>query len=154
MERITFKLQFINLEQIRYINAVDLQDVLYQAKAQDLPSLEENVVPSEMKRKVIELYTANKRAKEVLLCQQDMHNIMQFLEQERGKVLSAIQLYSDRPTSNFNNGAVCLLNKKSSMITELLVHCRNSFNAVDFEKKQIPRLHLCMKKIAVQLVWR
>ncbi len=124
MESIKFKLEFINLEQIRYMNAVDLQNVLYK----DLPSLEENVVPSEVKRKVIELYTANKRAKaEVLLYHQEMPIIMQFLEKERGKVLSAIQLYSYRPTSNLNNGAVCLLTKKSSMITELLVHCSDSF---------------------------
>ena len=110
------------------MNAIDLQNVLYK----DLPSLEGNTVPSEMKRKVIELYTANKRAKEkVVLCQEDVHNTMEYLVMEREKVLSVIQLFSCHATSNFNNGAICILTKKSSMLTELLLHCRDSFIAAD-----------------------
>lgn len=139
--RVAFKLKLIDCEQIRYVNAIDLQNVLYK----DLPSLEGNTVPSEMKRKVIELYTANKRAKEeVVLCQEDIHNTMEFLVKEREKIMSTIQLFICRATSNFRNGAICLLTQKFSMLTELLVHCRHSFIAAGVLEEtdfQIESLH-------------
>lgn len=125
--RIAFKLRLTDFEQIRYTNAIDLQDMLYR----DLPNLEGNDIPADMKRKVVELHTANKRAKEeVNLCEQDMRNIIEYILNERQNILSSIKTHECRAPSKFEIGAVSILTGKSSMLKKLLLHFRDSFVAV------------------------
>ncbi len=97
----------------------------------DLPNLEGNDIPADMKRKVVELHTANKRAKEeVNLCEQDMRNIIEYILNERQNILSSIKTHECRAPSKFEIGAVSILTGKSSMLKKLLLHFRDSFVAV------------------------
>eukprot|EP00794_Sanderia_malayensis_P012454 gene12454-13742_t len=121
-----FKLRLTDFEQIRYANAINLQDLLYR----DLPNLEGNDILADMKRKVVELHTANKRTEEeVDLCQQDMRNIIEYILNERENILSSIKIHECRATSKFEIGAVSILTEKSSMLKKLLLHFCDSFVA-------------------------
>ncbi len=105
---------------IRYENAIDLESEIYQ----DLPNSIVDDVPKDVKRRAVELYVANKRAKEeVVLCKEDMGNTLHSLNAERKKVSLTIEMFKSRGSvSHYSLGAISML-KGKLLELENLIKC-------------------------------
>lgn len=95
---------------IEYNDAVDIQSAIYQG----LPSFEGDEIPSDIKRKAVELSVMNRRAaEEIDLCRQDMICTINHLITEKKKILLAAEYHASNPVSSrYSRGAVSLLNQK------------------------------------------
>ena len=118
--RIAFKLKIMpeDVQCIRYEDAIDLESEIYQ----DLPNSIADDVPKDVKRRAVELYVANKRAKEeVILCKEDMGNTLHSLNAERKKVSLTIDMLKGRGSvSNYILGAISLLKDKLLELDNLI----------------------------------
>eukprot|EP00795_Rhopilema_esculentum_P010229 gene10229-18914_t len=98
-------------------DALDIQSALYR----DLPSFDSEAIPSEVKRKAVELDVMRHRAREEIeLCKQDMACIMQHLIGEKMKIASAIHRQSGLSRSKYTRGALSLLKGKLSDFESLI----------------------------------
>ena len=97
------------VNKIEYNDAVDIQSAIYQG----LPSFEGDEIPSDIKRKAVELSVINRRAaEEIDLCRQDMICTINHLIKEKKIVLAAEYNGSNPVSSRYSRGAVSLLNQK------------------------------------------
>ena len=98
------------VNKIEYKDAVDIQSAIYQG----LPSIEGDTIPSDVKRKAVELHLMNRRAaEEIDLCRQDMICTIDHLIAEKKKIGLAAEYHASNPVSScYNRGAVSLLNQR------------------------------------------
>lgn len=98
------------VNKIEYNDVVDIQSAIYQG----LPSFEGDAIPSDVKRKAVELNVINRRAaEEIDLCRQDMICTINHLITEKKKIVLAAEYHSSNPVSScYSRGAVSLLNQK------------------------------------------
>ena len=101
------------VNKIEYKDAVDIQSAIYQGLP-SISSFEGDTIPSDVKRKAVELHLMNKRAaEEIDLCRQDMICTIDHLIAEKKKIGLAAEYHSRNPVSScYSRGAVSLLNQK------------------------------------------
>ena len=118
--RIAFSIDVLppNITPIEYSKAIDTKSDVYSR----LPNFGNEDIPSDVKRRAVELLAKNKRAKEELdLCRQDMINMLNHLMIERQKLNLAIDAFQAAENITCYNKGACSILKRKRVFTENLI---------------------------------